>query len=106
MHNLSLGILQQLKGCAMERLRDEALSTAALSVNGQTTSFRSVKRKILSFLNLFLVSVDPESVGYKLRLNFSKTAVSSKLVGLFRESGLAGMLETNEYASIDMSLLF
>lgn len=62
----------------MERLREESFFTAVRPVDGQTKSFPSVGRKILSFLNSFLVSAESESMGYKHKLKFSKRAVAGK----------------------------
>lgn len=104
MHSLSLDVSKLLKQCRMKLLRDRVLSMAALSVNGQTKSFQSVRRKILSFLSSFLVTVESEWLGWKLNLNFLKTAVPGELDGVFWEIGLAGMLKANDYAIMDMVL--
>lgn len=86
----------------MKRLRDDALYTTALSGNSQTKLFPAIRQKILSFLNSFLVSVESESMGCRVKFNFSKTAVPGQLDGIFRNNELVGMLEANDYSCIEM----
>lgn len=106
LHHLFLRVSKYLNECATERLRDESFSRGSLSGVGKITFFASMRRKILFFLNSFLLSVQYESMDYRTRVHFSKTADSGGLDGLFRERDLAGMLEGKDYVTIDMVLPF
>lgn len=106
MLNLFLGVSKLVKKCTMEQLRGEHFSRTVISFNGQLKPFPSVRQTIMSSLSYFLISAENESVGYKLKANFSKSTAPNKLDGLFQKIGLAGMLEANNYSGIDRLLQF
>lgn len=65
--------------------------------------FLGLGRRLLLFLNLFLISFETDLECYKRSLKFSSTTVPGTLEGLLRKNRLAEMLGTSSYASIDMS---
>lgn len=60
----------------------------------------SLKWKIMHFLNSFLISVETEFVGCKLKVKFLRTTVPDELEDLIRKHWVVGEQEAIHYASI------
>lgn len=93
MHIFSLSISKALKECIGVTLKDKTIISHS---NGYPRPFKFVRRKVLFDLNDFLWEVQLDSVGYGLRVYFSKGHFGSRLYLSFNEKGIIGMLEASD----------
>lgn len=103
MHNLSLGISKLLKECCVYMLKDtERSSPAMCTMAGLPRSFNTIRKEILHCLNKLLRNVQRSSSGYGLHVDFSKGETAGRLSGFFTETGVVGMLEAQNFDTLDM----
>ena len=110
LHNLHLGISKLLKQCMADRLQSTVLETSAIPSKGgkcRTSSFRSVRMKILASVSKLLSHIQRYSPIIGVRVDFSKSGSNGQEKGLYGPDGtLIGMLEGKDYRSIDMVFPF
>lgn len=105
LHGFHLGVSKELKRCAAERLRTETIMTSSVPLRSgtkRTTSLKNVRMSILNGVNKMLSHIQSTSPARSMRIDFSKRDKGMNGNGLYNAEGkLIGMLEANDYKSID-----
>ena len=106
LHQFHSGISKDLKRCASERLRSEIIFTTSLPSKSnikRRTTIKNVRMTILNGLNKMLAHIQKTSPMNGLRVDFAGRDKGDYGNGLFNSEGnLMGMLEANDYRSLDM----
>lgn len=104
LHTLHFGISKLLKVVMSERLCSTTLTTPTIrSVSYAPKLFPTVFGKVLETVNLFLHHAQGDS---GLQVQFSTTSVGKTCNGLFRATGITGMLAAKNLSTIDCVLPF
>lgn len=69
-------------------------------------TFCQIRKQALHASKCFLRKVEKMAVGYSVHIDYSKGESAGRLVGLFTENGLLGMLEACHYDSVDVVFTF
>lgn len=101
-HNLHLGISELLKECTVKFLGLNKVETELGVVVEQKHPLSPMRVFILRRINSLLSATDPEAAIPVLRAYFSCKDRAMQSNGVFRNIGMRGMLEKNDYRAVDI----
>ena len=101
LHNLHLGISKLLKNCTFNLISSNYPAMFSTNKNAKPSVIRSKKTSILSGCNTLLRAIERDSGVSGLHVDFSGKDASSRLNGIFLQTGLRGMLEGKDYRRLD-----
>ena len=98
MHNIHLGLTRTLLECLSHRLKTTSLTTPEFMVKktGLKKTFRAVRTSVLRGLNHSLQLYERHSPVVDFRISHRSQKKTKDLNGLFKEDGLASMLEARD----------
>ena len=102
MHNIHLGLTRTLLECMSHRLKTTSLTTPEFIVKktGLNKTFRAVRTSVLRGLNHSLQLYERHSPVVDFRISHRSMKKTKDLNGLFKEDGVASMLEARDYVRI------
>lgn len=104
MHYLYVGISKQLRVVKFDRLSFSASKSSTIkNASGECQAFLSKLRKVLYMANNILRYVQDES---GIRAAFSTMTDVLSYNGLFKETGLVGMLNARDFKTVDLDSPF
>lgn len=100
LHLFHLGISKLIKQCACDRLKSTEKRTYAMGgENGKTFSF--IRNSVLRQMNGFLEDVFSNHEGIRINCTIRKADGKPGLNGMFKEDGIAGMVEAKIFKEMD-----
>ena len=101
LHNLHLGISKMLKTLTYELIGSSKVVAFPNSKLKGESKICSHKTAILRACNSLLRAVQMDSSTTSMKVDFSTKETSSRLNGIFLETGVRGMLEGKDYRTLD-----
>ena len=103
MHNIHLGMTRTLLVCMSERLRSKELISSEFAyakAPRNDKKFSAIRTTVLRSLNNAMELMDRQSPTIDFKVSFRSQKKNTTLNGLFQDTGLASMLEANDYARV------